>query len=46
MLEQNFDDIDYEHMDDLPWFDHIEWMTLVTEKAALNQQAFHDWEAV
>jgi hypothetical protein len=46
MLEQNTDDIDYENMDDLPLFDHIEWLSYLAEKAALDQQNFLDWETV
>jgi len=46
MLEQNTDDIDYENMDDLPLFDHIEWISYLTVKATLDQQNFLDWESV
>jgi hypothetical protein len=46
MLEQNKDEIDYENIDDLPWFDHIEWMSFLTEKAVFDQQTFQDWEIV
>ena len=44
MLEQNTDDIDYENMDDLPLFDHIEWISYLTNKATLDQQNCLDWE--
>jgi len=46
MLEQNTDDIDYENMDDLPLFDHIEWIYYLTNKATLDQQNCLDWETV
>jgi len=46
MIEQNTDDIDYENMDDLPLFDHIEWMCRITEKAVMAQQNLFDWEVV
>ena len=38
MKEQaNIDnDIDYEHMDDLPLLDHIEWNHLQTEKVIIK----------
>jgi hypothetical protein len=34
MNEQYIDDIDYEHMDDLPLSDHIEWSHYITEETA------------
>ena len=40
MLKQNADDIDYENLDDLPLFDHIEWLSNLTVKARLYQQNF------
>jgi hypothetical protein len=46
MTEQNTDDIDYENMDDLPLFDHIEWMCQITEKAVSSQQSVADWEMI
>ncbi len=46
MLEQNTDDIDYENMDDLPLFDHIEWMSYLTNKASFEQQNVQDWEII
>jgi hypothetical protein len=46
MLEQNIDDIDYENMDDLPLFDHIEWISYLTNKATSDQQIVLDWETV
>ena len=46
MLEQKTSDIDYENLDDLPLFDHIEWISHLTDKATLDQQNFLDWETV
>ena len=46
MIEQYTDDIDYEHLDDLPLFDHIEWMCQIAETAVSSQPNGTDWETV
>lgn len=46
MIEQCKDDIDYENLDDLPLFDHIEWRSCLAAPVSLNQQHYLDWEAV
>jgi hypothetical protein len=46
MLERNTDDIDYENLDDLPFFDHIEWIAHLTVEASFCQQNFLDLEIV
>jgi len=45
MFNQNTDDIDYEDMDDLPLFDHIEWI-YSTIKAKLYPQNLFQMETV
>jgi hypothetical protein len=44
MFMQNTDDIDYEDLDDLPLFDHIEWLSNSIIKARLYHQSFFSLE--
>ena len=44
MFMQNTDDIDYEDLDDLPLFDHIEWLSNSIIKARLYHQRFFSLE--
>ena len=44
MFKQDTDDINYEDIDDLPLFDHVEWLFNVTVKDTLYQQHFFDHE--
>ncbi len=46
MLNQNWnnwDDIDYEDMDDLPLSDHIEWDSLTAEDDGILEDDRMDW---
>jgi len=41
MSEEDIDDIDYENLNDLPLFDHIEWNQPITEKVATNEEEYN-----
>ena len=44
MFKQDTDDINYEDIDDLPLFEHAEWLFNLTVKDTLYQQPFFDNE--
>jgi len=43
MLDPNLDDIDYENLDDLPLFDHVEWSADLSAAFSQDEQSFSDW---
>jgi hypothetical protein len=46
MLEPFADDIDYENMDDLPLFDHIEWICPLSTQNRNEQHYFLECENI
>jgi hypothetical protein len=43
MIDENIDDIDYEHMDDLPLSAHIEWHHTIEEEVVMDELYEMDW---
>ncbi|MGR8980888.1 MAG: hypothetical protein ACU84H_12475 [Gammaproteobacteria bacterium] len=43
MNDEDFDDIDYEHLDDLPLPEHIEWNHVQPDEETEDETPAIDW---
>ena len=46
MIYENIDDIDYENMDDLPLFNHIEWLQYLSDDSDKEDLYELPWQFV